>query len=123
MAAVISNGGGYYSTFAYISEARRMGIEVLGPDINESRMPYTGMGKTIRTGFQQLQAIRKSAIEAILKERSRGGPFSSIEEFLERLIGQSICQRTLRYWPKAAPWTPFPGPSTTRKFSGLPQHG
>ena len=88
MAAVLANGGGYYSTFAYISEARRMKIEVLGPDINESRLPYTGMGKTIRTGFQQLQAIRKSAIEAILKERSRGGPFSSIEDFLERLMGQ-----------------------------------
>jgi error-prone DNA polymerase len=88
MAAVLTNGGGYYSTFAYVSEARRMEIEVLGPDINESRLPYTGTGKTIRTGFQQLQAIRKSAIEAILKKRSQGGPFSSIEDFLERMIGQ-----------------------------------
>jgi error-prone DNA polymerase len=89
MAAVLSNGGGYYSTFAYISEARRMGIEVLGPDINQSRLHYTGSGKTIRTGFQQLQAIRKSAIEAILRERSRGGPFLSIEDFLDRLRGQN----------------------------------
>src|SRR5208283_5403459 len=89
MAAVLSNGGGYYSTFAYISEARRMGLEVLGPDINQSRLPYTGSGKTIRTGFQQLQAIRKSAIEAILRERSRGGPFSSIEDFLDRVRGQN----------------------------------
>ncbi len=89
MAAVLSNGGGYYSTFAYISEARRMGIEVLGPDINESRLPYNGSGKMIRTGFQQLQAIRKSAIEAILRERSRGGPFSSIEDFLNRVRGQN----------------------------------
>ncbi len=88
MAAVISNGGGYYSTFAYISEARRMGIDVLGPDINESRLSYTGMGKTIRTGFQQLQGIRKSAIEAIIGEKSRGGPFLSIENFLNRLRGQ-----------------------------------
>jgi error-prone DNA polymerase len=89
MAAVLSNGGGYYSTFAYISEARRMGIEVLGPDINESRLPYNGSGKTIRTGFQQLQAIRKSVIDAILRARSRGGPFSSIEDFLERVRGQN----------------------------------
>src|SRR5208283_206265 len=72
-----------------ISEARRMGLEVLGPDINQSRLPYTGSGKTIRTGFQQLQAIRKSAIEAILRERSRGGPFSSIEDFLDRVRGQN----------------------------------
>jgi error-prone DNA polymerase len=89
MAAVLSNGGGYYSTFAYISEARRMGLEVLGPDINQSRLPYTGSGKTIRTGFQQLQAIRKSTVEAILTERSRGGPFSSIEDFLDRVRGQN----------------------------------
>ena len=99
MAAVLSNGGGYYSTFAYISEARRMGIEVLGPDINESRLPYTGSGKTIRTGFQQLQAIRKSAIEAILRERSRGGPFSSIEDFLDRLRGQTASP----YLPRTPP--------------------
>ncbi len=89
MAAVLSNGGGYYSAFAYISEARRMGLEVLGPDINESRLRYAGSGKTIRTGFQQLQAIRKSAIEAILTERSRGGPFLSIEDFLDRVRGQN----------------------------------
>jgi error-prone DNA polymerase len=87
MAAVLSNGGGYYSAFAYISEARRMGIEVLGPDINESLLPYTGRGKTIRTGFQQLQGIRKNAVEAILRERNRGGPFSSVEDLLQRVGG------------------------------------
>jgi DNA polymerase III alpha subunit len=66
-----------------------MGIEVLGPDINQSRLPYTGSGKTIRTGFQQLQAIKKNIIEAILRERSRAGPFSSIEDFLDRVRGQN----------------------------------
>jgi error-prone DNA polymerase len=85
MAAVLSNGGGYYSTFAYISEARRMGLEVLGPHINESRLPYTGRDKTLRTGLQQLRAMKKSAIEAILKERNRGGAFLSIKDFLERV--------------------------------------
>ena len=89
MAAVLSNGGGYYSAFAYISEARRMGLDVLGPDINQSRLPYAGSGKTIRTGFQQLQAIRKSALEAIIRERGRGGPFLSIEDFLGRVRGQN----------------------------------
>lgn len=42
IAAVISNQGGYYSTFAYISEARRMGLRVLPPDVNESEVAYTG---------------------------------------------------------------------------------
>ncbi len=88
MAAVISNGGGYYSAFAYISESRRMGIEVLEPDVNESNLAFRGWGKTIRTGFQQLQGIRRSGLEAIIGERSRGGRFSSIEELLERLQGR-----------------------------------
>ena len=42
MAAVLSNGGGYYSTFAYISECRRMGLELRLPDINESGRAYIG---------------------------------------------------------------------------------
>ncbi|MBW2027225.1 MAG: DNA polymerase III subunit alpha, partial [Deltaproteobacteria bacterium] len=50
MASVISNGGGYYSTLAYISEARRMGLKVLGPHINESEIKYTGKGREIRMG-------------------------------------------------------------------------
>ncbi len=118
MAAVISNGGGYYSTFAYISEARRMGITVLGPDVNESEWAYEGRsarcaggggsgdGNTgsdgngdsgnrgggngeggngiIRMGFQQLQNIRGDTLKALLGERSAGGPFTSLEDFLAR---------------------------------------
>ena len=42
MAAVISNEGGFYSPFAYLSEARRIGLELLPPDINASTWQYTG---------------------------------------------------------------------------------
>jgi len=35
MAAVISNQGGYYSTFAYVSEAKRLGLRVVAPDVSE----------------------------------------------------------------------------------------
>ena len=84
MAAVISNGGGYYSTLAYLSEARRMGITVLGPDINESDWNYRGAEKTIRMGLQQLQNIRQDTVQGILDERSRNGPFTSLDDFLRR---------------------------------------
>ncbi len=43
IASVISNQGGYYSAFAYVSEARRMGLQVLPPDVNESEIAYTGL--------------------------------------------------------------------------------
>ena len=63
MAAVLSNGGGFYTASAYVSEARRMGIPVRGPDVNESEWKYhavqaggggsgemTGTGKMTGTG-------------------------------------------------------------------------
>ena len=40
VAAVISNQGGFYSTFAYVSEARRMGLEILPPDVNAGQVRW-----------------------------------------------------------------------------------
>lgn len=85
MAAVLSNGGGYYSSFAYLSEARRMGLEVLGPDINQSDWNYLGKQKTVRVGLQQLQNIRRATVEAIIQQREKGGPYKSLEELLARV--------------------------------------
>lgn len=92
MAAVISNGGGYYSTFAYVSECRRMGLEVLLPDINRSDKAYTGHGApsgeargAVRVGLMQIKGLRDEALEAILAERKGGGPFASFDEFLGRV--------------------------------------
>jgi error-prone DNA polymerase len=84
MASVISNGGGYYSTFGYISEARRMGLEILPPDINLSEIKYTGKDKTIRVGFMQLKDLSQEAKEAVIRERSKNGPFASLDSFLKR---------------------------------------
>ena len=47
MAAVISNQGGYYSTFAYLSEARRLGLQIQPPDVNRSHVQLARQaGKT-----------------------------------------------------------------------------
>jgi error-prone DNA polymerase len=92
MAAVISNGGGYYSTFGYISEARRMGLRVLPPHINHSEIKYTGKGRTIRVGLMQLKDLSGQARDAIMHERDRNGPFVSFEDFLERTRGHAHLQ-------------------------------
>lgn len=92
MAAVISNGGGYYSTLGYISEARRMGLKVLLPDINKSAVPYRGKGREIRAGFMQLKDISRESLEAVVGERDKNGPFLSFRDFLRRLCrgGRSV---------------------------------
>ncbi len=85
MASVISNQGGYYSTFAYISEARRMGLKVLMPDVNHSGMQYSGREQQIRVGFMQIQNISRHALQAILAERKRSGLFHSFDDFMNRV--------------------------------------
>jgi error-prone DNA polymerase len=84
IAAVLTNQGGYYSAFAYVSEARRMGLRVLLPDVNESRKEYWGKDKTVRVGLMQLKGLREAALEAILEERKKK-PFVSLEDFLGRV--------------------------------------
>jgi error-prone DNA polymerase len=95
MAAVISNGGGYYSTFAYISEARRLGLRVLGPDVNASDINYQGKDRIIRVGLMQLKGIPQDVLEMIINERSRNGPFRSLDDFCQRITPEPAAARIL----------------------------
>jgi DNA-directed DNA polymerase III PolC len=85
MGAVLKNRGGYYSPLAYISEARRMGIEVRLPDINRSRREYFGKEDTIYTGFMQIKNLTEEATSRLLRERDGRGPFSGLLDFMQRV--------------------------------------
>jgi error-prone DNA polymerase len=85
MASVISNGGGYYSTFGYLSEARRMGLTILPPDINRSETKYVGRNREIRVGLMQLKALSREGQKSIIYERSKNGPFTNFQDFLLRV--------------------------------------
>jgi DNA-directed DNA polymerase III PolC len=100
MASVISNGGGYYSTFGYISEARRMGLTILPPDINHSEIKYTGKDKEVRVGLMQLKDLSSGAKETVIHERSKNGPFMSFDNFLDR-TGSRIHLQDVRILIKA----------------------
>jgi error-prone DNA polymerase len=84
MAAVISNEGGFYPAWAYISEARRMGIDFAPPDVNASAWEYTAAGTTIRVGFMQLKGLERDWIESVVAERNKSGPFESFDDFWSR---------------------------------------
>ena len=77
MSAVISNQGGYYSAFAYVSECRRLGLDILPPDINESAWHYSGRGRIVRVGLMQIQGLTRAGGEIVLKEREKAGRFSN----------------------------------------------
>ncbi len=85
LAAVLSNGGGYYTSFAYISEARRLGIQILSPDVNLSRVRYRGRRRKIRVGLMAIAGLREQAMTGIIEHREKHGRFTSVENLLQRV--------------------------------------
>lgn len=85
IAAVVSNQGGYYSAFAYLSEGRRMGLTILQPDVNASVWTYTGSGKTVRVGFMQIKGLREDLVKQLITERQANGLYRSLQDFVTRV--------------------------------------
>ena len=69
----------------YIGEARAMGLEVLPPDINLSDRNFTVQDGRIVYGLLGIKNVGTSAVDQILTERTRSGPFTGLLDFLERL--------------------------------------
>jgi len=84
MAAVISNQGGFYSTFAYVSEARRMGLEILPPDVNQSDLRWKGRSGCLRVGLLSIKHVDTDTHRRIVSGRMEK-PYNNIVDFLERV--------------------------------------
>jgi DNA polymerase III subunit alpha len=103
MAAILSSemDGAERDKFFYehIDDCKRMGIEVLPPDVNASGMDFrpAGEGK-VHFGLGAIKGVGTKAVEAILKARTAGGPYRGLDDFFERLsttvVGQG-CVETL----------------------------
>ncbi len=73
------------TTTKIISDARKLGIKVLPPDINRSSFEFTAVAEDeILYGFGGLKHIGKPVAEAICSARDAGGPFASVVDFVER---------------------------------------
>ncbi len=69
----------------YINSCRKMGIEVLPPDINESFETFTVVGNKIRFGLAAVKNVGQGVAKAIIQTRKKNGKFTSIRDFIERL--------------------------------------
>lgn len=78
----------------YILTARKMGIQVLPPDINKSDADFTPDGQDIRFGLASIKNVGEGVVERILKARSYT-PFVDLEDFCERAELKTINRRTL----------------------------
>lgn len=84
MAAVIGNQGGFYGAAAYVSEARRLGLKILRPDVNESAVKWKGEAGAVRVGLLSIKDLGAARMERLVAAR-REGRFGDFDEFLERV--------------------------------------
>lgn len=76
-----------------MDECKSMGIETLGPDVNESRLKFSvNKSGAIRFGLGAVKGVGGAAAEAIINERLKNGPFKDIFDFVQR-ISLSSCNR------------------------------
>jgi DNA-directed DNA polymerase III PolC len=94
MAAVISNQGGYYPTFAYVSEAKRLGIKIHPPCVNGSGLRWEGEQRNIRVGLLSIRDLSQKSMINIIQKRKDGLYQSSID-FWQRVPLQKDESRAL----------------------------
>jgi DNA polymerase-3 subunit alpha len=78
----------------YISDAQKMGVSVLPPDINSSLATFSVDGKNIRFGLLAIRNVGRLFADAVIRER-RKSPFKSFDDFVSRMIDTDINKRTL----------------------------
>ena len=98
MTSCIDNPG---KVSEYIANCRQMGIAILPPDINKSEGVFTVEGGSIRYALSAIKGIGRPVMEAIGQERGKGGPFTSIRDFCQRLSGKEVNKRTLENFIKS----------------------
>ncbi len=96
----------------YILTCRRMGIEILPPDINEGESGFSVSGSGIRYGLSAIKSVGRPVISSILEERKSGGRFTSLKDFLTRVSGKEVNKRAVENFIKAGA---FDGLDGTRK--------
>lgn len=94
MAAVLSRSlSNIVDITKFMDECKAMGIQVLGPDVNESILKFSvDKNKNIRFGLGAVKGVGESAVENIIAERKKNGPYQSIFDFVER-VNLSACNK------------------------------
>ena len=84
MAAVLTNGKGFYHPLGYVLECHRLGIPLLPPSVNQPGPAFTVCGQSIRVPLTRVKGLSERTRQAIVDERA-GGPFDSLRNFSQRV--------------------------------------
>ena len=97
MASVLSNNMSDITQVTFfMEECKRMGIPVLGPDVNESKRGFTvNASGEVRFGMAAIKGAGAGAVDEIIKEREKNGPFKNIFDFAKRVNTKALNKKTM----------------------------
>jgi DNA polymerase-3 subunit alpha len=97
MSALLTNNQGNIDKVTFfMEECRRMGIPVLGPDVNESQVNFAVNKKgEIRFGLGAIKGVGEAAVEVLIKEREENGPFKSLFDLTKRVNVRAVNKKTI----------------------------
>ena len=84
MAAVLTNGKGFYHPLVYVLECHRLGLELLPPSVNEPGPAFVPHGQSIRVPLTRVKGLTARTTDALVAARERG-PFTSMGDFFRRV--------------------------------------
>ena len=85
----------------YILSSRKMGIDILPPDINRGESSFSVDGNSIRYGLSAIKSVGRPVIEGLVEERNARGPYKNLRDFIERLSGKELNKRVIENFIKA----------------------
>ena len=96
MAALLTSVKGDKDKSAiYLNECRRLGIQVLPPDVNESSSNFTSVDDDIRFGLSAIRNVGDNVVAGIVAGREEGGPYTDFTDFLEKVPAHVCNKRVL----------------------------
>ena len=93
----------------YISECRQQGIEVLPPDINESFDDFTVINDRVRFGLAAVKNVGGAALDSIIEEREKNGPYASLSDFCNRIDPSRVNRKVIESLIRAGAFDSFGG--------------
>ena len=110
MAAVMSRSLSNITDITKLmDECKAMGIQTLGPDVNESNLKFTvNRDGNIRFGLGAVKGVGEAAVQSIMEEREKNGPFTGIFDFVQRVNLNACNKKNMECLALAGGFDSFP---------------
>jgi DNA polymerase-3 subunit alpha len=95
MASVLNHSGNIDKIAFFMEECKRMGIKVLGPDVNEGYGKFSVADGNIRFGMASIKGVGENVVNALVEERKANGKFKSVFDLASRLDSKAINKKSV----------------------------